>query len=649
MAAASGSSTGRAVGAVDVVLVVMPFADVHRPALGVSLLKTAAERAGFSVVIEYCNLRLAELIGADVYGRIANDFPPDLLVGEWVFADDLFGLDLPPEEDYVERLLVPFAGETTARHLAGVRRRVAAYLDECTARVSRRTTRALVGFTSTFHQNCAGLGVARRLKAGERPPTIVFGGANCEAEMGAQLLRSFASVDFVCSGEADRSFVQLLEHVLGGAPGSIPGVLCRDGDRGPPGQPIEDMDALPIPDFDEYFRQIGASGLDVTPQLTFETARGCWWGARRHCTFCGLNGATMAFRSKSPERAYDEIVHLCRRHSTTKLSCVDNILDPMYADTLFPRLARSGLDLEIFYEVKANLHHDQLQRMRSGGIRSIQPGIESLSDEVLRLMRKGVTAFQNIQLLRWCRELGHRRRVEHPRRVPRRVADGVRADGGVHPVARPPPAPVLLRPAAPRPLQPVPHRAGRVRLPPGPPARAYYYVYPFGRRELTELAYFFDFDYGDDRDVAAYIEPVMAAVQTWWDGWTREDRPVLEARFDADRVVVRDTRPVARAETLELRGLAARLLRECDRTTTLTALRRSPELACEDDELIATVDALVRDGLLARTGGQLVSLAVVLDRPPDHQPGTRSDADEPGQTARPEALLTVGRPAGRAR
>ena len=74
----------------------------------------------------------------------------------------------------------------------------------------------------------------------------------------------------------------------------------------------------------------------------------------------------MAFRSKSPSRAYEEIVDLCRRYSTTKLSCVDNILDPTYTDTLFPRLAGSGLDLEIFYEVKANLHHDQLAEDASG-------------------------------------------------------------------------------------------------------------------------------------------------------------------------------------------------------------------------------------------------------------------------------------------
>ena len=40
--------------------------------------------------------------------------------------------------------------------------------------------------------------------------------------------------------------------------------------------------------------------------------------------------------------------------------------------------------------------------MAQAGITHIQPGIESLSSNVLRLMRKGVRAIQNVNLLRWA-------------------------------------------------------------------------------------------------------------------------------------------------------------------------------------------------------------------------------------------------------
>src|SRR4030095_5227998 len=69
-------------------------------------------------------------------------------------------------------------------------------------------------------------------------------------------------------------------------------------------------------------------------------------------------------------------------------------------------LAARNLGIELFYEVKANLNKEQLSLLRAAGITAIQPGIESLSDIVLQIMRKGVSALQNIRLLKWCRQLG---------------------------------------------------------------------------------------------------------------------------------------------------------------------------------------------------------------------------------------------------
>src|SRR4029450_7806053 len=137
----------------------------------------------------------------------------------------------------------------------------------------------------------------------------------------------------------------------------VAGVATRGGDENAEPPLVEHLDSLPVPDFDEHFERIAkpAWAADVGVHLLLETSRGCWWGAKKHCTFCGLNGATMAYRSKSPERAFDEISELVSRYGVTRVECVDNILDNHYITTLFPRLAASGLNLELFYEVKANL------------------------------------------------------------------------------------------------------------------------------------------------------------------------------------------------------------------------------------------------------------------------------------------------------
>jgi hypothetical protein len=49
----------------------------------------------------------------------------------------------------------------------------------------------VVGFTSTFAQNVASLALARRVADLHRSSAIVFGGANCEGEMGLGLHRCF--------------------------------------------------------------------------------------------------------------------------------------------------------------------------------------------------------------------------------------------------------------------------------------------------------------------------------------------------------------------------------------------------------------------------------------------------------------------------
>ena len=72
--------------------------------------------------------------------------------------------------------------------------------------------------------------------------------------------------------------------------------------------------------------------------LPAQSARGCWWGERRHCTFCGLNGSTMAYRSKSPDRLRRELAELSARRGTLRFYFVDNILDRRYIEEFLPAL-----------------------------------------------------------------------------------------------------------------------------------------------------------------------------------------------------------------------------------------------------------------------------------------------------------------------
>jgi ribosomal peptide maturation radical SAM protein 1 len=608
----------------DVVFAVMPFADLRRPAIGVSLLKAGAIREGYSARVEYCCFSLADMMGHDTYHLISNSFPPDILLGEWFFADDLFGDEIPAEDEYLEKILVSHAALQTIENIRKARRSRSQYLDDIAQRIAAYSPK-IVGFTTTFHQTCGSLAVARRLKKLPNAPIILFGGANCEGEMGLQLVQSFPWIDFVCCGESDISFVKLLHHLLRGGPAEIPGVL-KQGQRleASASEVVKEMDALPVPDYDDYFEQLSKCSRDLSLSLVVETSRGCWWGAKHHCTFCGLNGATLAYRSKSPDRAFDEIVSMCRKHGIARVCCVDNILDMRYIETLFPRLAECGLEMQFFYEVKANLRFEQLVKLHRGGMRQIQPGIESFSDQVLRLMDKGVTGFQNIQLLRWCEELGIDCVWNLIAGFPGEEESEYARMAQLVPLLTHLTPPGACTPVRLDRFSPFHFRAESFGFEKMRPARAYFFVFPLGRKELNRLAYFFDFDYGDGRNPNLYLEPVAREVQRWCETRFNRERPSrLDAHFEGPEIRIADTRDVARQPSYRLTGLRARLLALCDVSTTIPALLRRTELAAQEWEVRSALESLVADGLVVRESGHYLALAVFRNRSDyNRMPGT---------------------------
>jgi hypothetical protein len=398
-----------------VLLISMPWGPLLQPSLGLSLLKSAFEHTDASVATRYFTLPFAARIGVDLYQEISHGAPgtPDLF-GEWLFSESLFRQhDVKDIEQYIQDVLLGGSkahytlhwGHTISRdkidEILQVRPHISSFLDGCLGEILTRAPK-IIGFTSTFQQHVASLALAKRIKVASPKTLIVFGGANCEGIMGVELVRSFPFVDVVVSGPGDIVFPELVVRLLSGEPLSaledLQGVFTKTNvarlellpmrSRALNAPPVENLDALPIPDFDDFFEQLRQSGLSVPDRevrVLLETSRGCWWGEKHHCTFCGLNGNTLAFRSKSAERAFSELLHLAERYPGHPISVVD---------------------LKLFYEVKANLSKTQIQLLKEAGITVVQPGIESFSTNVLNIMRKGVSKLQNIQTLKWCAEYG---------------------------------------------------------------------------------------------------------------------------------------------------------------------------------------------------------------------------------------------------
>jgi radical SAM superfamily enzyme YgiQ (UPF0313 family) len=140
----------------------------------------------------------------------------------------------------------------------------------------------------------------------------------------------------------------------------------------------------------------------VSPILLFETSRGCWWGEKAHCTFCGLNGASMNYRAMSPDKAIQQFESLFKyAPRCTHYQNVDNILAKNYISEVFPFISPPS-DATIFYEVKADLTEEDVKVLAKTRVNLIQPGIEALNTSTLKLMKKGTSVFQNLVLLKNC-------------------------------------------------------------------------------------------------------------------------------------------------------------------------------------------------------------------------------------------------------
>lgn len=611
----------------DILLVSMPFGPLLSPSLGLSLLQPQAVARGLSCRCEYFTLAFGERIGEALYSKITSQHRAmsRAFVGEWIFSHALYDWDAAQDERYLKDVLLKppaWLGRNPTRPPSGSELRAIleardgamAFVDWCAERIVEVQPRIL-GLTSVFQQHLASLALARRVKQRLPDTFIVMGGANCEATMGVETMRQFPYVDAIVSGEADSVFGELATRVVRREPtAGIPGVItqaqvaCAGEPVGAATAPtVIDLDALPYPDFSDFFEQFGRSRFakDWEPSLFVETSRGCWWGERMHCTFCGLNGDTMAFRSKSAPRALAELTHLATSHPECDIQVVDNILDLKYFRTLLPQLAERKLNVSLFYETKSNLKKDQVHLLREAGVLTIQPGIESFSDRVLKQMKKGVSGLQNIQLLKWCKELG-----VHPIwnlliGFPQESADDYFEMAAL--AARichlPKPSGVsMIRLDR---FSPNFTQAGQLGFTKLRPLPFYEFLYDLPEAARHNLAYYFAYDYKVPQDVARYAEPLVKRVHAWTTTWKHAE--LVSVDVD-NRLVLLDTRPRARTPVSVLTGQDRELYLTCDAITDASAL---------DAPTAARLKTIARNGHMESAGTKYLSLAVAVG---DYQP-----------------------------
>lgn len=599
---------------VDLLLVSMPWATTTRPSIALGILDRLCDEAGVSSASIFPNLDLAARMGLEA-ARPMSDERALYGLGEHLFAVDLFGREALDSDGFLElmcrlSLPAPFDDRDYVVHL---RDEVIPDFLAATARRVLERRPAAVGFSATFNQVMASIALAGRLKREDPALMVIAGGACFDGEMGQECHRALPQIlDHVFMGEAEESFREFLARRRAGASTQgIPGVTWfADGALHlVPGQALAEMDRSPMPNYQPYFDEVErvhaqTGTFFATEALPFEGSRGCWWGQKNHCLFCGINPELLKFREKSPERVVDEMLLLAHLHGISKLTATDWIISRRSRVAIFEALRDLDLDLEVFYETRSDLDKAEVRLMKEAGALRVQPGIESFSTPVLKLMRKGTTGLKQVRFLKWAREYGVR--------LSYNILCGFPGDRPEWYLEM-----AELIAAIPH-LQPPTGNANFIELHRFSPLFEqrqafgidtyelrvdYRFNFPEGLVDPLKIGYFFEYESSTISDPTLYMDRVREVVGPWVANWEGRSLPRCEYLLGPGFVQITDGRE-GEERTLVLRGLAQDLFLLLDDIGTRHGLAA---------DLAAKYPRQVEEGVLDRAIDQLVAQRILLE------------------------------------
>ena len=615
----------------DVVLVTMPFSDFHMPSMALSLLKACLTRAGVDSVVQYEHLHFIKSFGLRNFFNVQFS-RGNFMLGEIIFAKAAHEKTLGTPNEFRDWLIEKniFAGADSSTATAQSEKTLAFiqkwqpfaenYIEEAAARVMAHKPK-IVAFVSMFQQMNANIALARRLKQEENPPIILVGGSNCMGDAGIALLEHFDAFDYVFIGEADEIFADVCSALL--RDGEIPPEKFPYGlwsTRAPKPKTLvhrvtKNLDDLPVPDFDDFFK----THNELFPErkdrayLMVEGSRGCWWAQHKPCTFCGLNGFARGYREKSTERLADEIKLLSETYPDAGVCMfTDSILSQRHTKELPAALKARNVKLKFFTEIKSNLSEDEIAALAQVNFVHLQPGIESLQDDMLRLMNKGCRAIKQIETLKLYRTynmtLSWNVLCGFPGEREEYMAEIVEL------------MPLLMHFESPNQVTHIVyHRYGEYTENPERyglsicPPKVYDFAFP--DKDFIERTTFF-FEPTDKVALEKYygcqhMGKAYAAAKEIIDRWLVErDDPQRLDMYDAgDEINIFDMRDVAVHSAYKLTGLKAELYRACRRVQSEKSLAKIfPDVSAETirDELAAFCD----DKIMIKIGHEYLALAV---------------------------------------
>jgi ribosomal peptide maturation radical SAM protein 1 len=613
----------------SVVLVSMPWAPVQEPSLALGILKAQLTRDGIHAKVIHANATVLKYVTYRTYTEVAGYWS----LNEFVFTELLSpGVDDTQLAALAERCTWHSEGsarseryttpEALLEMLLRFRGDVALdYLSEVAESVLNCAP-TLVGLTCMFDQTMASVALAKLIKARSPETMVVLGGYALEGPPGEQVIKAFQWIDGVCRGDGEYVITPLARASVGQVDvTSIPGIVCSASIPVPAVK--VDLRHSPDPDYLDWFDDVSTlkakTDIDIrTGALPVESSRGCWWGQMKHCVFCGIDDETLRFRFKPAKQTVDMLHSMRSQYGDHPIRFSDYILPREYFKEVLPLLAEVSPRYRLHCEIKANQSAEAVASLARAGFEEVQPGIESFSTEVLKLMDKGVTAIQNVALLKY----GYLERVvvhynfiygfpsEKAESYQRMVEQIPRLYHLMPPVSR---SEAIITRFAPLhmdttrfgvSLRPMHHRCYDSLF-----SKDFLVNTGFA---LDDYAYYFE-RYLEFSDEMSELYAQVVAQVNFWKRQHRERDVTLEYSDTGESLDFRDSRFCSAGQTLKLRGVQRNAYLACDiapiNVESLVA-NLSSKCGCTEHAVVSALGELDEARLVWRDGERIIGLAV---------------------------------------
>ena len=240
-------------------------------------------------------------------------------------------------------------------------------------------------------------------------PTVVGG---WHASLFPEQMAESDLVDWVVVQEGENPIVKIADAIASGRK------VLSDGKILP--REIHKMDDLPFPNYkisqiyEDYITSYLTDTLSSYVEhpirwLPYDSSRGC----PHQCTFCiDVVTDNSRYRKKSAGKVIEEIDKLVRDYNLTHLKIIDDnfFVDIKRVRSILNGIVEKGLNDRITIDAecrtdyfnKGHVNDETLALMKKARVIQLTLGIESGSNNTLRLMKKGATVEQAEHAVRQC-------------------------------------------------------------------------------------------------------------------------------------------------------------------------------------------------------------------------------------------------------